>query len=120
MKAIHRVFLTPILTLALCSTALAAKSPEPTSRTNQTEQYAMVIASGKLLSLTQWKVEVDFGQELEIGIRNKDLLRDERGKTLTFNSPMDALNYMNVQGWTLVSATTSDNRFTAIIKRSAE
>ncbi|WP_394151133.1 hypothetical protein [Vibrio maritimus] len=120
MRAIHSVFLTPLLTLTMCSTAWAAKSPKPESRAVQTEHYAMVIATGKILSLTQWKVEVDFGQELEIGIRNKDLLRDESGKTLTFNSPMDALNYMNAQGWTLVSATTSDNRFTAIIKRSVK
>jgi hypothetical protein len=122
MKAIHKVFLTPLLTLAMCSTALAAKSPEPNSpepksRSNQTEQYAMVIASGKMLSLTQWKVEVDFGQALKIGLKNKDLLRDEEGKTLSFNSPMDALNYMNSQGWVLVSANSTDNRFTAVIKR---
>ncbi|MGR5095641.1 hypothetical protein ACPV5O_03735 [Vibrio maritimus] len=117
MKAIHKVFLTPLLTLAMCSTGLAAKSPEPTSRANQTEQYAMVIASGKMLSLTQWKVEVDFGQALKIGLKNKDLLRDEEGKTLSFNSPMDALNYMNSQGWILVSANSTENRFTAVIKR---
>ncbi|WP_112479151.1 hypothetical protein [Vibrio variabilis] len=132
MKAIYKVFLTPLLTLAMCSTALAAKSPEPNSpepnspepnspepkpRSNQTEQYAMVIASGKMLSLTQWKVEVDFGQALKIGLKNKDLLRDEKGKTLSFNSPMDALNYMNSQGWVLVSANSTDNRFTAVIKR---
>ncbi|AIW16708.1 hypothetical protein VITU102760_04075 [Vibrio tubiashii] len=117
MKAIHKVFLTPLLTFAICSTVLAAKSPEPTSRANQTEQYAMVIASGKMLSLTQWKVEVDFGQALEIGIKNKDLLRDEEGNTISFNSPMDALNYMNSQGWILVSSNSTDNRFTAVIKR---
>lgn len=74
MKAIHKVFLTPLLTLAMCSTALAAKSPEPTSRSNQTEQYAMVIASGKMLSLTQWKVEVDFGQALKIALKIKTYL----------------------------------------------
>lgn len=117
MKAINKFFLTPILTLFLCSTALAANSTESNPRANQTEQYAMVIASGKMLSLTQWKVEVDFGQELQIGIRNKDLLRDDEGKVIPFNSPMDALNYMNSQGWVLVSANASDSRFTAIIKR---
>ncbi|MEX0333371.1 hypothetical protein [Vibrio tubiashii] len=118
MKAIHKVFLTPLLTFAMCSTVMAAKSPEPTSRANQTEQYAMVTASGKMLSITQWKVEVDFGQALEIGIKNKDLLRDEEGKTISFNSPMDTLNYMNSQGWKLVSANFNDNRFIAIVKRA--
>ncbi|WP_205472608.1 hypothetical protein [Agarivorans sp. Alg241-V36] len=82
------------------------------------EEYAMVVAKGKLLSLTKWKVEVDFGQALEIGLKNKDLLRDNQGKVIAFNSPMDALNHLNQSGWILVSANTSGDQFSAIMKRS--
>lgn len=117
MKTVLKLLPLMMLFILPMSSSYAASSPEPTTRHTQTEQYAMVIASGKLLSLTKWKVEVDFGQALEIGIKNKDLLRDDNGNTLSFNSPMDALNFMNSQGWTLVSATTTDNRFTAVIKR---
>lgn len=120
MKAIYALFTIPLLMTALSFSVLAAESPEAASRPSQTEQYAMVVASGKLLSLTKWKVEVDFGQELKIGIKNKDLLRDDNGKTIVFNSPIDALNYLNAQGWTVISATTSDNRFVAIIKRNIQ
>lgn len=84
----------------------------------QTEQYAMVNATGKLLSLTKWKVAVDFGQELEIGIKNKDLMRTEEGEVINFNSPIDALNYLNGQGWTLVSSSSDGERFTAVMKRT--
>lgn len=117
MKTALKLFPLMMMFIFPVSLSYAATSPEPATRHAQTEQYAMVIASGKLLSLTKWKVEVDFGQALEIGIKNKDLLRDDNGNTLSFNSPMDALNFMNSQGWTLVSATTTDNRFTAVIKR---
>ncbi|MBY6195928.1 hypothetical protein [Vibrio hangzhouensis] len=118
MKVLPKLFPLLLMFILPVSSTYAASSPEPTARQAQTEQYALMVASGKLLSLSKWKVEVDFGQALEIGIQNKDLLRDENGKTISFNSPMDALNYMNTQGWVLVSATASDTRFTAVIKRS--
>ncbi|SEG36394.1 hypothetical protein [Vibrio hangzhouensis] len=117
MKILPKLFPLMLMFILPVSSSYAASSPEPTARQAQTEQYALMVASGKLLSLSKWKVEVDFGQALEIGIKNKDLLRDDNGNTLSFNSPMDALNFMNSQGWTLVSATTTDNRFTAVIKR---
>ncbi len=119
MKTLLRTVPLSLFLLLPLTASHAASSPEPTARQSQTEQYAMVIASGKLLSLTKWKVEVDFGQELEIGVRNKDLLRDENGKTIAFNSPMDALNFMNSQGWVLVSTATSESKFTAVMKRTA-
>ncbi|MCY9871555.1 hypothetical protein [Vibrio barjaei] len=118
MKALLRTVLLSLFLLSPLTASYAASSPEPTAREAQTEQYAMVIASGKLLSLTKWKVEVDFGQELEISVKNKGLLRDENGKTISFNSPMDALNYMNSQGWVLVSTATTESKFTAVIKRT--
>ncbi|PMK02621.1 hypothetical protein BCU12_18200 [Vibrio sp. 10N.261.55.A7] len=83
----------------------------------QTEQYAMVNAVGKLLSLTKWKVEVDFGQALKIGVKNKDLLRDSEGKVINFNSPIDAINYLNSQGWALVTVSTAGDQFSAVMKR---
>ncbi|MCW8346898.1 hypothetical protein MD535_12905 [Vibrio sp. ZSDZ65] len=98
----------------------ALSSPEASVVIGQTEQYARVVARGKLLSLTKWKVEVDFGQEVEIGIRNKDLLRDEAGNTVAFNSPIDAVNFLNSKGWVLVSASSSSDHFSAILKRTVQ
>ena len=84
---------------------------------NQTEEYCTVYAVGKEFS-TKWKVEVDFGQKFEWSLKNKDLLRDENGKTVSFDSPVDAVNFLNASGWTVVSAFGDDGYFAALMKRS--
>lgn len=109
-----------VLTLSLLISNIAVANPaqKATTYEAQTEQYAMVRAAGKLLSLTKWKVEVDFGQELEIGLKNKDLMRNSEGDVINFNSPIDALNFLNGQGWILVSANDNGESFTAVMKRT--
>ncbi|GEM78871.1 hypothetical protein [Vibrio superstes] len=111
---IVRSVLVAMMVMFASSFAVQANEPKPQTD----EEYAMVIARGKLLNITKWKVEVDFGQKLEIGFKNKDLLRDDEGKVIDFNSPMDALNYLNQSGWVLVTANTSGDQFSAIMKRS--
>ena len=83
---------------------------------NQSEAYLAITAVGKTFSL-KWKVEVDFGQALQISLRNKDLLRDEKGEVISFDSPIDALNYLNSQGWELVTASADEGYFYAIMRR---
>ncbi|MDO6762350.1 hypothetical protein [Agarivorans sp. 1_MG-2023] len=110
---IIRALLAAMVIMLMLSLSVQANEVDPQTG----EEYAMVVAKGKLLSLTKWKVEVDFGQALEIGIKNKDLLRDRNGKVIAFNSPMAALNHLNQSGWVLVSANTSGDQFSAIMKR---
>lgn len=83
---------------------------------NQTEEYCTVYAVGKEFS-TKWKVEVDFGQKFEWSLRNKDLLRGPDGKMMKFDSPVDAINYLNASGWTVVSAYGNDEYLGALMKR---
>ena len=82
----------------------------------QTEEYLGISAVGKLMS-TKWKVAVDFGQAFEWSIKDKDLLRDADGKVVPFNSPIDALNFLNAKGWILVTASGDDEYFYAVMKR---
>ncbi|WP_198599244.1 hypothetical protein [Vibrio sp. 10N.261.55.A7] len=105
------------ITLLFGRVAIADELDSGNIYSAQTEQYAMVNAVGKLLSLTKWKVEVDFGQALKIGVKNKDLLRDSEGKVINFNSPIDAINYLNSQGWALVTVSTAGDQFSAVMKR---
>lgn len=112
--AIVQGMLASIVLMLLLSVTVDASE----AATQPSEEYAMVMASGKLLSLTKWKVAVDFGQELKIGLRNKDLLRDENGSVISFNSPIDAVNHLHQHGWLLVSANSSGDQFSAIMKRS--
>ena len=84
----------------------------------QTEEYAAIVATGKAFSFTKWKVAVDFGQVYKWWtIKNKDLLRDNSGKVITFESLVDALNFLNSKGWKLVTASANEQYFYAIMKR---
>lgn len=66
----------------------------------QTPQFAYceLVGISKFMS-TKVSIVVDFGQA------DKDKrLKDENGKAKTFNSMVDALNYMGSQGWEFVQA----------------
>lgn len=47
------------------------------------------------------RVTVDFGQPMQ---RNSRFITDREGRKITFNSCIDALNYMACRGWELVQA----------------
>lgn len=53
-------------------------------------------------------IELDMGQERSFWKSNN--LKDETGKVKSFNSMMDAVNYMAEQGWELVSAYAVTSR----------
>ncbi|MGR5231450.1 hypothetical protein [Vibrio rotiferianus] len=122
-KSLYKIALiimlgTSVLFSGVASASTTTQNVAPYE--SQTEQYALVSASAKLTSLTKWKVEVDFGQQLKLGIKNKDLLRDANDKVISFNSPIDAVNYMNSKGWRLVSARSGSDYFSAVMKRIVE
>ncbi|MEH6582992.1 MAG: hypothetical protein V7754_13715 [Halioglobus sp.] len=107
------VVLCLIFTTSLAHSQQISKS----SYENQTEEYVAITAIGKAFS-TKWKVEVDFGQAFEWSVKNKDLLRDNKGKVVSFASPIDALNFLNSQGWSLVNASADADYFYAIMRRA--
>lgn len=64
--------------------------------------YCELIGSQKLLSL-KVNVTVDFGQLQKLG-SDHSLVDEETGKKLTFNSMVDAMNYMGTLGWEFETA----------------
>lgn len=68
----------------------------------QTEQYCQVLATHKPFS-TKVILTVDYGQETKF-FGDKGTVRTEDGKIQSFNSVIDALNFMNSQGWQFVNA----------------
>ena len=58
--------------------------------------YCQLLGRGQLFS-TKVMVQVDFGQES--GWFKDHRLVDENGKPITFNSMVDAMNYMATLGW---------------------
>lgn len=66
----------------------------------QTEEYCQVKARPKLNG--RYVISIDYGQQQKLISEN--LFRDAAGKAIEFNSAMDALNWLNAQGWEFVNA----------------
>lgn len=61
--------------------------------------FCELLGTGKLLS-NKVTVTVDFGQETSFWSgASKQYLVDGNGKTIKFNSMVDAMNYMGKRGW---------------------
>ncbi|MBS1731023.1 MAG: DUF4177 domain-containing protein [Bacteroidetes bacterium] len=79
--------------------------------TTMIEQYCQVVASQKIFS-NKVTIDIDFGEARGLFQTNK--VKDENGKSKTFNTVIDALNYLGKDGWRLVNAfpisnSTKDN-----------
>ena len=97
MKKAYALLLTICLLLgALTSQAQSAPAPK------QTELYCMVLATARPFS-TKVSITLDYGQETKF-FGDRGTVRDESGNVQKFNSVIDALNYMNSQGWMFVNA----------------
>ncbi|WP_337941942.1 hypothetical protein [Parabacteroides sp.] len=61
--------------------------------------FCELVGTGKFMS-SKIIVSVDFGQETNIWTgASKQYLVDEKGKAKTFNSMVDAMNFMGKLGW---------------------
>lgn len=102
MKKIIFVFLLTVL-------SIGAFSQDKKSQNTKSYIYCELIDSGKFFS-TKKNVRVDFGQAAKFW-KGVDFLKDESGKKITFNSIVDAANYMAEDGWVLEQAyvVTEDN-----------
>lgn len=72
---------------------------------NRTEEYCELLATSKLFSL-KVTISIDFGQETSVWTKYKDqaVFNELTGKLKSFNSVIDALNWMNSSGWEFVNA----------------
>ena len=71
--------------------------------TTKVEQYCELVAQGKLFS-NKVTIDVNFGEARKFFGGDTRLKDDITGKVKKFNSVTDALNYLGLQGWTLVNA----------------
>ncbi|GAB3828628.1 hypothetical protein GCM10028821_14350 [Hymenobacter jeollabukensis] len=60
-----------------------------------------MLASQKFMS-TKVTIAIDYGQERKFFSDNR--YKDAEGKVQSFNSIIDALNYLNAEGWEFVNA----------------
>lgn len=104
---IHRIISTLVLTLVFLTCAMAQEPPAPYA--NQTERYCKVIVTWSPNNGSGNRVcgaMIDYGNALPRlrSRRQMLILRGDSNDPMRFNSPIDILNYMNSQGWTLVHA----------------
>ncbi|MGF7040095.1 hypothetical protein [Mucilaginibacter lappiensis] len=67
------------------------------------EQYCMILATAKVFS-SKVTITVDYGQETKFWHYTDSRIKDDQGKVVSFNSVIDALNYMSTKGWIFVNA----------------
>ena len=68
-------------------------------------QYIQIVGTSKLLT-TNVTINIDFGQENRIFNRRDTQIKGADGKLLSFNSMIDALNFMSANGYEFVQAYT--------------
>ena len=90
--------LTSLLVLAgLCyGLGAYAQTDEPTEK--PFKAYCEIVSSMRNIFSEKTSVELDFGQAASFWSTDRKLV-DENGKTITFNSVLDAVNYMSKRGW---------------------
>jgi len=68
--------------------------------------YVQIVGTSKLMS-SKLNIQIDFGQETSIWSSGaKTVVKNENGKRMDFNSMIDALNFMNDNGYEFESAYT--------------
>ena len=80
---------------------LSAQTPMDSTRVNK-YMYCELVGFPKLLS-NKITISVDYGEETEF-FQDKRIRDEQTGKIKTFNSMIDALNYMGKDGWEFVQA----------------
>jgi hypothetical protein len=66
-------------------------------------EYMQIVGTSKLFS-TKVTIQIDFGQETKFFSTTTNVVKDESGKRVSFNSMMDALNFMSKHGYDFVTA----------------
>ncbi len=69
----------------------------------EVEQYCEVIAMSKFLS-RKVTIDVNYGEERKLFSFADTRVKDDAGKVKSFNSVVDAMNFMGQRGWILINA----------------
>lgn len=80
---------------------LNLKAQEEVSTDSMQYYYCQIVGTGKFMS-KKVTVELDFGQRSRL--LSDQRLRDKDGKVITFNSMVDAMNWMGARGWEFIQA----------------
>jgi hypothetical protein len=76
-------------------------------------KYVELVGQAKFLSLTKIKVFVDYGQDFSW---KQQTIKNAAGKNAAFNSMIEALNFMEANGWEYVNNYLINNNGDLIYK----
>jgi hypothetical protein len=68
-------------------------------------EYVEIVGTNMGFIEKKIQISIDFGQKIAFTFSGKSIvLKDNLGKSITFNSMIDALNFMNSHGYEFVTA----------------
>jgi len=87
-----------LITLIMFAGMLAGVSAFAQTKEQPHKVYCEIISTSRGMFSNKTTVELDFGQYASWWSADRNLV-DENGKTIDFNSVLDAVNYMAARGW---------------------
>lgn len=88
-----------LLSVGIFSTTYGQTTSLASATGKRTEEYCQLTSRPRLNG--RYVISIDYGQQQKLISEN--LFRDTAGKPVEFNSAIDALNWLNAQGWELMS-----------------
>lgn len=86
-------------------------------------EYVQIVGTAKLFS-QKVNIQIDFGQVDKLFSAKDTQVKDENGRLTTFNSMIDALNFMSKNGYDFVDAYTitiqNQNVYHYLLKKRKE
>lgn len=104
MIDMKKLLLSLLLMAGFCFGAAAqTEIPESGETVVNTEKgtfkvYCEIVSNVRNLFSNKTNVEFDFGQASKFWSNDRQIV-DENGRPITFNSVLDAVNYMSYRGW---------------------
>lgn len=87
-----------IIALIMLAGMLTGASAYAQTEEQPHKVYCEIISTSRNLFSNKTTVELDFGQYASWWTADRNLV-DENGKSINFNSVLDAVNYMAARGW---------------------
>lgn len=118
----RKLILTTILFLLISLSNSTYGQTATDTTTTPKFVYCELVGMAKLFS-TKVTVSVDYGEERSF-FKDTRMRDDQTGKVTSFNSMVDALNYMGTKGWVFEQAyivtTSNQNVYHWLLKKKIE
>jgi hypothetical protein len=81
-------------------------------------EYVQIVGTRVGFSATKVSIQLDFGQKQSVWTGDDTKLLDATGKSVKLNSMIDALNFMNSNGYEFITAYVTQNVYHYLLKKN--